>query len=551
MQHSELLDYYDGLLRLALQKCGNQPDAEDLVSDTMLAAYMYLYQGGIIEHPKTWLTHTLLHKYNSQLRKKYRAPVTVTLDSIAEVAEADEVERAFADTDEAAEVRRTLLYLANQTREVLIRHYYRGQSVAQIAAALGIPEGTVKSRLWAGREKMKKGLEDHMKTNTNSNRLPGYLALSLSGWSDPFKDPVSVIEQDLIAQNLLAIAYEKPLDVAEMADAIGIPTVYIEPIVNRLVACELLVKTAGDKVYTDFVIYQPEDTICTFAAQKALIDEHFREIWGVVEDLSAKVCALPYTATLSERKKQKLMRYVILRTLQDIETHGTQKKFPSHPARRDGGQWTAMGFYFPAGYDDRSYKEILSYQIQGGHRTTSADLEGQTWQLCEFDTDLYDAPHRYSGFGYENRYSSQGSFFKLLVGIHRGEEPTALSINNALIEGIPSLITVGLLSNEGETLALDIPVLPHTVFGELNRLISEAYGALMEILREPIADMIKGIRLTATPHTKSIPELFLVSHATRCLAMLTCRRAYEEGLHLKDVDYCCPPVILVCDDRKQ
>ena len=77
MENSEILQYYDDLMRLAASKCHSRADAEDLVGEVMLAAFAYLHGGGVIEHPKTWLTNTLYHKYNDQLRKKYRAPVTV------------------------------------------------------------------------------------------------------------------------------------------------------------------------------------------------------------------------------------------------------------------------------------------------------------------------------------------------------------------------------------------------------------------------------------------------------------------------------------------
>ena len=59
MTNDEIIQYYDYLIRLATSKCNSQSDAEDLVGDTMLAAFAYIHRGGVIEHPKTWLTNTL------------------------------------------------------------------------------------------------------------------------------------------------------------------------------------------------------------------------------------------------------------------------------------------------------------------------------------------------------------------------------------------------------------------------------------------------------------------------------------------------------------
>ena len=85
MTNDEIIQYYDYLMRLAASKCSSQTDAEDLVGDTMLAAYAYLHRGDTIEYPKTWLANTLCHKYNDSLRKKYRTPVTVSCNDFVDI----------------------------------------------------------------------------------------------------------------------------------------------------------------------------------------------------------------------------------------------------------------------------------------------------------------------------------------------------------------------------------------------------------------------------------------------------------------------------------
>ena len=52
MINDEIVQYYDYLMRLAASKCDSQVDAEDLVGDTMLAAFAYMHRGGTIENPK-------------------------------------------------------------------------------------------------------------------------------------------------------------------------------------------------------------------------------------------------------------------------------------------------------------------------------------------------------------------------------------------------------------------------------------------------------------------------------------------------------------------
>ena len=144
----DILKYYDYIRRLAMSRTD---DADDVVSETFLAAYSFLSRGGVIEHPKTWLSNTFFHKLNDSLRRKYRLPVTVSLDETFSLDETTEPEDE-PESEAAEHIRREINYLTEQTREVIIDYYYNNSSVEDIASRLNIPTGTVKSRLFAGRE---------------------------------------------------------------------------------------------------------------------------------------------------------------------------------------------------------------------------------------------------------------------------------------------------------------------------------------------------------------------------------------------------------------
>ena len=70
------------LFSAALKKCGNFEDAEDLTSETLLAALKYPRE---IKDIKKWLSGVLNHKYYDMLRRKYKLPtVSINLSRIAE-----------------------------------------------------------------------------------------------------------------------------------------------------------------------------------------------------------------------------------------------------------------------------------------------------------------------------------------------------------------------------------------------------------------------------------------------------------------------------------
>lgn len=66
---------------------------------------------------------------------------------------------AAGDSDETERVRRAIRLLGAAQREILGLHHGAGLAVADIASMLGVPEGTVKSRLHAARSELRAILE--------------------------------------------------------------------------------------------------------------------------------------------------------------------------------------------------------------------------------------------------------------------------------------------------------------------------------------------------------------------------------------------------------
>lgn len=312
-----------------------------------------------------------------------------------------------------------------------------------------------------------------------------------------------------------------------------------------------MIHTDGDKYYTDFVIYKPEDTIKLFEAQKTFVDSNFDEFWRVMDNTIRSVDNLEYSKTLNNRQLKKLERYAVMRVLQYFEIEGSKKELPSNPKRKDGGAWTAMGWYFPSGYDTSIYNSVCEYIICGGHRTSDVKnyINAKTLKLCEFDTTLWDNPRRFCACGFENYFN--GGIIKLLWCVYNNKTvdnygiKNTLGINNALIESIPALKEVGLLSDENGSLSVDIPVMDEEVYAQLSDIIQKNQAILISELGDRYIDFLRGAATEIPAHLKSVPEYLRYAPATRCIVMSAVREAYEKGLYLSDVDYCCPPVVLV------
>ena len=93
-----------------------------------------------------------------------------------------------------------------------------------------------------------------MKTYTEQSYLPKFLKICNSGSCGANMEPMNLVDNDVLGQNLLIAAYEKPLSVVELARAIGVAAAYVEPVVEKLVREQLMKKTGDGRVYTDFII---------------------------------------------------------------------------------------------------------------------------------------------------------------------------------------------------------------------------------------------------------------------------------------------------------
>lgn len=561
MKKDELLNYFDDLTLLARSKCMSDADAEDLVSETFLAALAFLNHGGDIRYPKTCLANTLMHKYNSALRKKYGAPEIVSCDVLAEMSDPTVEIDAVGETDEEAELRREVAYLTRMNRDAVIRYYFAGESVSQIAESLGVPEGTVKSRLFAGRKQIRKGLDTMAKQTQISgndyitNTIPSKLALMNSGPWGPNLEPISLVQNDLLAQNILINAYERPLTAVEIARTLSVPTAYIEPVLDKLVNGELMSKTDGDRYYTDCILYKPEDSLTRFDAQLKFVEGNFDRIWTILERMLKQISELDFYGKLNPRQQKKLERYAVMNAVQHFVNHGAGELYTvdnNHPKRRDGGNWTAMAKVYPADFDLTRMDVMEPYSFLGGKRAAGRDEEymgSKGLALFEFDTLFKDCGNdKFGGIGFE-KYLNH--IRKLLWCIYKGISLDAdgTEIPAEMIECLPRYEETGILANEDGHWTVDLPALTGVEYWQmLVPVMSEAVNTLIPELGEAYVDFLRGTKINLPEHLKgspNVPEYRLYGCSHNCILMATVMKACEKGLFLHDVDYCCPAMVFL------
>ncbi|MBX6371083.1 MAG: sigma-70 family RNA polymerase sigma factor [Acidothermus sp.] len=143
-QHGRVLFGY--VLRLV---DGDRGRAEDIVQETIIRAWRHPEAVGRDPQAiRPWLFTVARNLVVDAYRAARVRPQEAGADGLALVAAGDDVPTEVDRALEAWEVADALNSLSPDHRRVLVETYYRGRSVAEAAAVLGIPQGTVKSRTY-------------------------------------------------------------------------------------------------------------------------------------------------------------------------------------------------------------------------------------------------------------------------------------------------------------------------------------------------------------------------------------------------------------------
>jgi RNA polymerase sigma-70 factor (ECF subfamily) len=152
MDYNLIVPFIPNLRRYARALVGDRDGADDLVQDTLERAVrkFHLWKPGDL---RAWLFSIMHNVFVNQLKARKIAPhVEIDEEMIA-------ARIPTATSADVLDLQRALGTLAPEQREVVLLVALEDMTYSDVSRALGIPIGTVMSRLSRGREKLRKVMD--------------------------------------------------------------------------------------------------------------------------------------------------------------------------------------------------------------------------------------------------------------------------------------------------------------------------------------------------------------------------------------------------------
>jgi RNA polymerase sigma factor (sigma-70 family) len=156
-EFTEMLTRFDVFLyNFAFRLTENAEKAKDLVQDTLLRAFRYKDKYKMGTNFKGWIATIMRNTFINQYRKeKKRRTVSKPVEDFAFALESKMITPNAGEVNLRLQELESMLNQISDIYRIPFLMYFRGYEYKDIAAHADIPLGTVKSRIYTARKKMK------------------------------------------------------------------------------------------------------------------------------------------------------------------------------------------------------------------------------------------------------------------------------------------------------------------------------------------------------------------------------------------------------------
>jgi len=476
-----IFKHADTLYKMAYRKTNDIHDAEDLVQETLLSTLITLKKGNEIENIKAYLIKVLKSKFCDLVRGKNKDIVINRLENLNLFIDSDDLDFGQMNQKSPKEdvkvlLRRELANLPKIYRDVIVQYYIDGKPVGKIATSLELSKGTVLSRLDMGRKMIREGFEKNDMIADNSYK-PDRLSIICKGIPGLNKEPLSVVT-NLIEENILILAYSKPQTIREIAVKMGLTSVFIEELVDKMYKNELMSKRMN-KYYTNFLIIRDDQINEKQTIKEEFINANFSKVKSTITDL---VKAYSNSNILSKYNEVQLYSYGMLSVFQLVLNFISEElnllKLEDYPKRPNGGKWVIHAGYLIK--DKRTWANLPPLFYNSDFSTNQPN----ELVIEEWNTNIGTT------FWLGNNVSMPpGEKARHLFRLHKEKD---ILLDHEINYLIPKLVELGYLKNdENDKLSVNIPIISANDYETLKEINSLYANKLINVIGEELITMLK------------------------------------------------------------
>lgn len=467
--------------------------ARDLTQDILYEALRVIASGKEFISFHSWYWRMARNKYADFVAHKQNPALPI--DSAGGVAaETPEPLERLMDAEELSFLNYSLSRLTSMYREIVIRFYLKEQTVAQIAKELGVPEGTVKRRLFDAKITLKERFET-MNTVGTSAYAP---AKATWFWGGSCREAEKVMKQK-IAQQACVFCRGEAKTINEIADELGVAPVYLEPVLEQMMETDLMTSPVKGKYITNFCVFpeQAYQDACALAIMEFRKNGFNEKTAEILMDLREKVMALDFYG--KEFAYEYLMWLLYVEAgysyAQEGKEHycGAYKNKYRESAERSYN--ITMFFAKPEETIDFSgWEEAKAVSWSNLHQSFVTGEYGKLEFVNNYDADPF--PADYDKVGSDSMSSRDnwinGNNISLLVAL--SENPKK-ELNPYEEEQAAGFLKCGLVKKSAEGLVVQVPIFTKEVYATICDYIKEALQDLVCEYAELIGNTVEKLLL--------------------------------------------------------
>lgn len=355
-------------------------------------------------------------------------------------------------------------------------------------------------------------------------------------------EPANLIKDDLLAQNILWFAYNKPVGVEEISLSIGVSVAYIEPVIEKLLNNDLM-KRVGNKYYTDFMISTLNDQERYIPEQKKFIKDNFSTVWAPIDTGLNKVRECEFYNRCSFDEKNSFEMYFVFNCLDYgiymtfSEIFDAAQKFPERP---NGGRWIAFGCVNFNKFDYKDHVDLLAHSYSGerivkiDNYANRDDIEMHVYSPDGFPSYPYYYSEDYNFL--PDNLNIDTEIAKLLYIIKTGIDPMDIGYNTEYLKMIPHITKCKILRENCGKPAVNIPIISREEASTLWRIVYHTRFQMVTDLKDILCHFFKGKNQPLPPHLDSVPLQKQYLYADNAMLFATIREAISRG-YLSDGKY--------------